>query len=392
VKTLRAEIALLRRRADEALEQKMQCEKGLGGLKVDLDRARQETGSLRRLLKQHDISLPASPSGNAVAQAAEAEEPLTKAYNELRTTHALSLAHLDDLRTAASTPRSSGNAAATVESANILTLLKKSISAAEAERDAARAQADKYRARARQLQASELSHEAAQHDLRAELFTRATRMDALADDVRAQLDANAGLRQRLAAAVARGERDQRRAAETVAALQRRLRAREDDLLAAQAASEGAVAGHEEDVRRMKEGAVRGLARRSAVNSPALGSGAWSAGQSALTSPALPALAEVAAASASAPGSPLLLAVGGSGAARPSPRIGVRSSVNGVSMREAAGGGALEARVRGLEAALAEAEGEMGVVVTRMNAAQMEVAELQSERCVSIHNWYDCVEC
>lgn len=52
VTTLREEINILRRRADEALEQKWQCEKGLSGLKMDLDRAEQETTSLRVLLEQ----------------------------------------------------------------------------------------------------------------------------------------------------------------------------------------------------------------------------------------------------------------------------------------------------------------------------------------------------
>ncbi|KMU87369.1 hypothetical protein CIHG_05161 [Coccidioides immitis H538.4] len=49
--TLREEINILRRRADDALEQKWQCEKGLAGLKMDLDRAEQETSSLRALLE-----------------------------------------------------------------------------------------------------------------------------------------------------------------------------------------------------------------------------------------------------------------------------------------------------------------------------------------------------
>lgn len=58
VRTLRSEINLLRKRADDALEQKWQCEKGLSGLKMDLDRSKQETASLTNLLQTHDNSAP----------------------------------------------------------------------------------------------------------------------------------------------------------------------------------------------------------------------------------------------------------------------------------------------------------------------------------------------
>ena len=58
VRTLRSEINLLRTRADDALEQKWQCEKGLSGLKMDLDRSKQETASLQTLLQTRDESAP----------------------------------------------------------------------------------------------------------------------------------------------------------------------------------------------------------------------------------------------------------------------------------------------------------------------------------------------
>ena len=58
VRTLRSEINLLRKRADDALEQKWQCEKGLSGLKMDLDRSKQETTSLTTLLQARDESAP----------------------------------------------------------------------------------------------------------------------------------------------------------------------------------------------------------------------------------------------------------------------------------------------------------------------------------------------
>jgi hypothetical protein len=58
VRTLRSEINLLRKRTDDALEQKWQCEKGLSGLKMDLDRSKQETASLQMLLQSHDDGAP----------------------------------------------------------------------------------------------------------------------------------------------------------------------------------------------------------------------------------------------------------------------------------------------------------------------------------------------
>lgn len=58
VRTLRSEINLLRKRADDALEQKWQLEKGLAGFKMDLDRSKQETASLHTLLQARDDSAP----------------------------------------------------------------------------------------------------------------------------------------------------------------------------------------------------------------------------------------------------------------------------------------------------------------------------------------------
>ncbi|RMZ86702.1 hypothetical protein DV736_g6071, partial [Chaetothyriales sp. CBS 134916] len=58
VRVLRAEINLLRKRADDAMDQKWKCEKGLAGLKLDLDRSKQETQSLHRLLRARDSNTP----------------------------------------------------------------------------------------------------------------------------------------------------------------------------------------------------------------------------------------------------------------------------------------------------------------------------------------------
>ncbi|EGS22324.1 uncharacterized protein CTHT_0018480 [Thermochaetoides thermophila DSM 1495] len=58
VTKLRDEINVLRRRAEEAIEQKFQVEKGPIGLKMDLDRAQEEIASLRRLLEEKAILIP----------------------------------------------------------------------------------------------------------------------------------------------------------------------------------------------------------------------------------------------------------------------------------------------------------------------------------------------
>lgn len=58
VSVLKEEVTTLRKRTEDALEQKWQYEKSLGGIKMDLDRAESETRGLRSLLHEHDISAP----------------------------------------------------------------------------------------------------------------------------------------------------------------------------------------------------------------------------------------------------------------------------------------------------------------------------------------------
>lgn len=58
VRSLREDVNHLRLRAEDALDGKWQCEKNLAGLKMDLDRAEQETSSLRVLLQEHDKLAP----------------------------------------------------------------------------------------------------------------------------------------------------------------------------------------------------------------------------------------------------------------------------------------------------------------------------------------------
>jgi hypothetical protein len=333
---LRQEVDSLRQRADDALEQKWQCEKGLGGLRMDLDRAQQETGSLRELLREHDITIPEIRIEN---------EPLAldKAYNELRTTHALSLARVKQLES--SDDDSLGAAGAEAE--RTLDLLKQSISDAEAERDYAQSEAEQYRKQARALQESEVNHLGREQQLSSELFAAATRMDELSDKIQLQLQANGALRSRLTEAIIRGEQEQQKSTDQIIQLEQRLKAAEEKVMFAQQSSEDAVARHEDEVQAIKESNTNHLRRvRSGLLSPAA------------FSPKMPS-------------SPVF--------SQRSPRLEVTTSGPAMSFAEATKTELLQKRVEELEKALRDADHEMEEVVGRMNTAQIEVADLQFER-------------
>ncbi|KAJ6102924.1 hypothetical protein N7486_005351 [Penicillium sp. IBT 16267x] len=85
VQSLRDEVNHLRMRAEDALDGKWQCEKNLAGLKMDLDRAEQETSSLRVLLQELDTgasdALDADQDSFAEVMATSAS--LEAAYQQL---------------------------------------------------------------------------------------------------------------------------------------------------------------------------------------------------------------------------------------------------------------------------------------------------------------------
>jgi predicted nucleic acid-binding Zn-ribbon protein len=330
---LREEVNSLRRRADDALEQKWQCEKGLGGLRMDLDRAQQETSSLRDLLQEHDITIPEIRLDNQPIS-------LDRAYKELRTTHALSLAQIKQM---------DGDSLGEVgeEAERTLDLLKRSISDAEVEREAAQNEAEQYRQQARDLQRSEIEHLGKEQKLSSELYAAATRMDELSNRIQLQLQSNKNLRNRLTDAISRGETEQKKSTEKIIELERRLKSAEDKVMIAQQSSDEAIARHEEEVEIIKESHNTHLRRvKSGLLSPVA------------FSPKMPS-------------SPLF-------GTRP-PRLSQTSSGPGMSMAEATRTELLEKRVGELEKALSDADHEMEEVVGRMNRAQMEVADLQFER-------------
>ncbi|KAL1966473.1 hypothetical protein VTN77DRAFT_4395 [Rasamsonia byssochlamydoides] len=279
VRNLREEMNSLRRRAEEALEQKWQCEKGLSGLKMDLDRAEQETSSLRALLQEHDIDVPEhlADTQEGLASVQATSSSLEAAYQQL-----------------------------------------------QADMEYAEANA------ADSLDGEQMS-----------------RTEALAEQVRQQLETNNALRRRLAEAIAKGERDQKLSAARINELQNKLKNLEDNLMVAQHHSEEEIAKHEEEIRALKESHNAHLHRaRNGIKSPVK------------LSPRLPT-------------SPF------SGSR--SPRLDKTTSGDGVPLSEMIQMEKLEMRVKELEKALRDAEFEMEEVVGRMNKAQIEVAELQSDR-------------
>lgn len=189
VRNLREEINHLRRRADDALDQKWQCEKGLGGLKMDLDRAEQETSSLRMLLQEHDIALPEelAASKDGLSHVQVTSSSLEAAYQQL--------------------------------------------------------QADMEYAEANAPQSPEDEQR---------LSASVNRTEGLAGQVRNQLDTNNALRRRLADAIAQGEREQKMSAHRINDMQSKLKGLEDTLMDAQHQSEDAMAKHEDEIRSLKE--------------------------------------------------------------------------------------------------------------------------------------------
>lgn len=349
VTDLRHEINQLRRRAEDASTQKYQIEKGLGGLKKDLDRAEQETSSLRKVLQEHDILVPeitghSSPEAGIRDPATSAS--LEKAYRDLQVTQALSITKLWELHGAAP------SLAEDADTAAIMDKLHQSMNNAEAERDYAKKQAAIFRAQAEALKEAESFHTGENAGLAEQLRASANRIEALSSQVRLQLQSNAGLRQRLAEAVGRGEEAQKNSTTRINSMQGKLKTLEDKLMHAQQQSEEAFAQHEEEVRELRDSHNAQLQRlRNGLRTP-----------TAFTPRVSPL----------SPKSPF--------GAR-SPKLDKTTSGIGMSLDEAMRREFLEKRVAELERALGEADQEMEEVVGRMNQAQIEVMELQSARYV-----------
>ncbi|KAF5870190.1 putative intracellular protein transport-like protein [Botrytis fragariae] len=340
VSNLREEINTLRRRADEAIEQKWQCEKGLGGLKMDLDRAEQEIGSLRSLLQEKDILIKRSSTDSRPGSSHATSETLERSYRDLQAAYSASLERIKALEISASSDE---------DTARAMEQLEKSLSDAITERDVVKQELEAVREQSESLRDSEKVHLQEEMQLADELRESARRVEELAGQVRLQLASNSTLRQRLADAIERGEKEQKANAQKITFLQTKLRALEEKLIAAQNISEVRIARHEDEIRDITDSHNIQLLRvKSELRSPR------SFGPK---SPMSPLFAN----------------------AKKVPRLSITTSGKGMSVSEDSKVEVLRQQVVNLEAALAEADREMEEVVGRMNIAQIEVMELQNER-------------
>jgi chromosome segregation ATPase len=343
VANLREEINTLRRRADEAIEQKWQCEKGLSGLKMDLDRAEQEIGSLRSLLQENDILIPSGArpaSGSRPGSGHVSSESLEHAYKDLPKAYSESLERVKNLELSGPKDEETGRA---------MRQLEQSLADAISERDFAKQQADSLREQTGSLRESEKTHMGEELALADELRGSAKRVEELAAQVRQQLASNSTLRQRLAETIERGEKEQKTNAQKIMFMQSKLKSLEDQLMSAQQASEEKISKHEDEIRGLKDSHNIQLQRmKECLRSPRT----------------------------FGPKSPISPLFANSAKA---PRIMSTSSGKAMSVSEDSKMDFLKQRVIDLEGALAEADKEMEEVVGRMNVAQIEVMELQNER-------------
>ncbi|KND89512.1 hypothetical protein TOPH_05925 [Tolypocladium ophioglossoides CBS 100239] len=343
ISSLRTEINVLRRRAEDALEQKWQVEKGLVGLKMDLDRAEEEIASLRALLKEKDILIPPSMARSSSSSGSPSvpitSESLERAYRELQDAYTESLERIKKLEPG------SGTGASNDKTQLALQRLEQSLSAAVSERDAARQQSNGLRSQLDGLAAIESKSVEREKALADELNDSAQRVEQLAAQVRTQLSTNTELRHRLSDTVVRGDAERKANSERISGLQERLHALEEQLVASQTASEDRVGRHEEEISRLREAHNEQLRR---INS---GAGVGM----------------------TAPKSPLLKPGASKMFARSSQAIPVKSFEDELQIKT------LRAQVTELETALADAENEIQQVVAKMSTAQIDVMNLQEER-------------
>lgn len=232
VNLVRYEIGELRKRADDALEQKWQCESNIGGLKMALDRAQQETQSMREYLNGRTA----------------------KGSSRKSSYEGLGIEIADDSIELGEEDRKA-----------MIKVLRQSIALAETERDAALREAEEYRHKAYLLQQSEDEHIDTQNDLAQQLLQAATRMELLASQVQEHLQANVQLRERLNEAVGKGEKSQSESTALIVGMQSRLRTMEENVVAAQQQSELTLGNHEEEAKHIDDANSPKLQRLDVTN-------------------------------------------------------------------------------------------------------------------------------
>ncbi|CAG9938312.1 unnamed protein product [Clonostachys rosea f. rosea IK726] len=345
IMNLRTEINVLRRRAEDALDQKWQVEKGLSGLKMDLDRAEGEIASLRELLNEKDILIPETMARMSGSDDGEREpvtsESLSQAYEKLQAAYAESLERIKNLESGINDDEKTKVA---------MRRLERAVSVAITERDFAKSEMDAIRNRYDEAYANETRSVQAESALADELCETARYVETLASQVQQQLSANSELRMRLADAVTRGDADRKANNDRITAMMEHLGALEEQLVSAQSGSEDQVTRHEEEVSKLRDAHNFQLQRIG--GSPGLGG---------LRSPAV---------KGSRSGSML---------SKSRSKIPFPDLIEAQSFEDEAEMTSLRAKVAELEKALSDAENEMQEVITRMSTAQIEVLNLQEER-------------
>lgn len=362
VSTLREEVSVLRRRAEEAIEQKWQVEKGLIGLKSDLDRADEEIASLRALLNEKDILIPdsfmrhSSSSASGKSAVAATSSSLMRAYIDLQQSYREALDKITDMEI--------GGTSATQDERTKLAMerLEQSLSAALHDRDDARLEAAGLQDQVASLQESEKAHISSERDLADQLRDSANRVTELTQQVRAQLAINADLRNRLTQTIARSEAGQKANKERFANMQNRMRILEEQVIAAQTAAEERLNRHEEELTTLRDANNGNLLRlresNGSLRSPRL---------FPPKSPVSPLL------SPNSARFPRMLSSHSRKSSRARPSTPERAEEDSKQVD------ILKERVAELEKALVTADFEMQEVVNRMNMAQIEVLTLQEER-------------
>jgi DNA repair exonuclease SbcCD ATPase subunit len=341
IMNLRTEVNVLRRRAEDALEQKWEVEKGLSGLKMDLDRAEGEIASLRELLEEKDILIPetlARSSGSSSgSDMPVTSASLNEAYRKLQGAYAESLERIKKLESQVASDNKTQDA---------MQRLEKALSVSVTDRDV-------------KLEIGRYDGAVAGGTERAladELLESAQQVEQLASQVQQQLSANANLRMRLADAVARGDEDRKTNNKRITTMMEYLRGLEEQLVSAQTASEDQVSRHEEEISKL-HAAHNGHLQRMNGSTGTRSLRPLTSGTSRKEA----------------------LLDGGSG---PSKFPG-KLRLTAATFEDEAEMQTLRTKVAELEKALADAEKEMQEVITRMSMAQVEVLNLQEERDAAV---------
>ena len=387
VSNLRGEINVLRRRAEDAVEQRLQVEKRLEGLKMDLDRAEQEIAALRTLLlKESDNLMPETlPQASDTSEYAGAfveSAALDKAYKDLQVQYARALERIKSLQI----PSRNQNEKTSLA----LLRVQQSLANAISDRDVALSEVKSLQSQVKSLRGEEEAHLASEADLHVQLTAASKRIEELAAQVSSQLASNADLRNRLSERVARGNATQKLDAARITQMQARLKELEDQLVAAQTAAEECVARHEKEVTLMREGLAKpGLVRHSSASNLGVRINASPLG------PRSPS--RVTMGPSRSPRSPMFASPRSPKMQLSPPRPGRARSLSWGRADSMASDGdsddtersaarqveALKVRVAELETALAGAEAEMQEIVSRVSKAQIEVLKLEEERDAAI---------